>query len=121
MDLEVGNIYTNGNEYRKILNINNNMIEYEKLQVIKCEDVDSFSNWATDNKQGSPIIDKILTQHFYTSSYSNNLDEEINEWIDDVSLDSNIIDIDIKYEATHIDSSNYTKYSALVILKLKYI
>lgn len=119
MDLEAGNIYTNGNEYRKILNINNNMIEYEKLQVIKCEDVNSFSNWATENNHVSQTIDRIITKHFSTT-YSRDLEEDINDWLSSMNYYI-IIDIDIKYSTIYIDCNNSTRYSALVVLKLQEI
>jgi hypothetical protein len=98
------------------------MIEYEKLQVIKCEDVDSFSSWATaGNKQEyQPAFDKIETKHF-SSSYCQSLEEYINAWIEDMYVDYSIVDIDIKYNTLYLEYNRDTRYSALVILKLKYL
>jgi hypothetical protein len=121
MEFEVGKIYANNNnEFRKILNMYNNVIEYEKLEVIKCDDIDSFSDWAMagSKKEFTPIIDKIETRHF-TTTYSNDLDDAINDWVNDMNYEYHIIDIDIKYATHYIERNNSTRFSALVILKLK--
>jgi hypothetical protein len=120
MDFEVGKIYmNNNNDFRKILNISNDIIEYEKLEVIKCEDMNSFSNWASaGSEKEKPIIDKIEIFHFSTN-YSRDLEGAINDWISDMNYKYNIIDIDIKYDSVYSDSASCVKYSALVILKLQ--